>query len=71
MSTMVQNLINLLGIYFVCLFDFPLYIPVNSYGHIGTLPSLYGHSTQHLDVMTSKNLRFICMDAFPGQAQIF
>ena len=29
------------------LFDALIYVPVNSYGHVGTLPSFYGTSTQH------------------------
>ena len=31
---------------FVCLFELILYIPVNSYGHAGTLPPVYGTSVQ-------------------------
>ena len=35
-------------------FDLMLYVPVNSNGHVGTLPPFYGTFTQHLDVMTVK-----------------
>ena len=40
---------------FICLnlFGLMLYVPVNSQGHVGTLPPLYGAFTQNLDVMTS------------------
>ena len=38
---------------FVCLFELMLYVPVNSQGHVGTLPPLYGTFTQNEDVMTS------------------
>ena len=31
---------------FVCLFELMLYVPVNSKGHIGTLPPFYGTFTQ-------------------------
>ena len=50
--------------------------PVNSYGHVWTLPPFYGTSTKNYDVMTSKKcfkynnpsmplskaIRFICKD---------
>ena len=36
-----------------CLFELMLYVPVNSQGHVGTLPPLYGTFTQNEDVMTS------------------
>ena len=32
---------------FVCLFELMLYVPVNSNGHVGTLPPFYGTFTQH------------------------
>ena len=35
---------------------FMLYIPVNSYGHVGTLPPLYETFSQNSDVMTSKKV---------------
>ena len=35
------------------LFELVLYVPVNSQGHVGTLPPLYGTLTQNEDVMTS------------------
>ena len=38
---------------FVCLFELMLYIPVNSHGHVGMLPPLYGTCTQNENVMTS------------------
>ena len=38
---------------FFCLFELMLYVPVNSQGHVGTLPPLYGTFTQNEDVMTS------------------
>ena len=34
------------------LFELMLYVPVNSQGHVGTLPPLYGTFTQNEDVMT-------------------
>ena len=39
--------------FFFCLFELMLYVPVNSQGHVGTLPPLYGTFTQNEDVMTS------------------
>ena len=39
---------------FVCSFELILYVPVNSNGHVGTLPPSYGTFTQHYDVMTLK-----------------
>ena len=41
---------------FFCLnlFELVLYVPVNSQGHVGTLPPHYGTFTQNEDVMTSK-----------------
>ena len=39
---------------FVCLFELILYVPVNSYGHVGTLPPFYWTSTQHQNIMTPK-----------------
>ena len=38
---------------FVCLFELMLYVPVNSSGHVGTLPPLYGTFTQNEGVMPS------------------
>ena len=40
---------------FFCLnlFELMLYVPVNSQGHVGTLPPHYGTFTQNEDVMTS------------------
>ena len=36
-----------------------LYVPVNSYGHVGTLPPFYGTFTQIEDVITSnKGLKY-------------
>ena len=32
---------------FVCLFELLLYIPVNSYGHVRTLPPFYRTFTQN------------------------
>ena len=32
---------------FVCLFELMLYVTVNSNGHVGTLPPIYGTFTQH------------------------
>ena len=32
---------------FVCLFELILYVPVNSYGHVGMLPPFYRTFTQH------------------------
>ena len=32
---------------FLCLFELMLSVPVNSYGHVGTLPSFYGTYTQN------------------------
>ena len=56
----------------VGLFELMLYFPVNSKGHVGTLPPFYGTFTQNVDVMTSnkclkynhptKLQRLICMD---------
>ena len=48
---------------FVHLFELMLYVPVNSYGHVGTLPPLYGTFTQNEGVMTySKRLQmFVCL----------
>ena len=31
----------------ICLFELMLYVPVNSDGHVGTLPPFYGNFTQH------------------------
>ena len=39
---------------FVCLFQLWFSIPVNRYGHVGTLPPLYGTLTQNKKFMTSK-----------------
>ena len=33
---------------------FVVYVPLNSYGHIKTLPPLYGTSSQHWDVVTCR-----------------
>ena len=54
------------------LFELMLNHPVNSYGHVGTLPPFNGTFTQNEDVMTSnkcfkydyptKPTRLICMD---------
>ena len=38
---------------FVCLFELMLYVPDNSYGHVGMLLPFYGTFTQNEDVMTS------------------
>ena len=38
---------------FVCLFELMLYVPVNSLGHVETLPPLFGTPTKNEDVMTS------------------
>ena len=38
---------------FFVLFELTLYVPVNSSGHVWTLPPLYGTFTQNEDVMTS------------------
>ena len=56
---------------FVCL-NLMLNVPVNSQGHVGTLPTFYGTCTQSEDVMTSnmclkyshltKSIRLICID---------
>ena len=35
------------------LFELMIYIPANSQGHVGTLPSFYGTFTQIEDVMNS------------------
>ena len=43
-----------LFIKFECLFELMLNVPVNSYGHVGTLPPFYGTFTQNQDVITSK-----------------
>ena len=39
--------------FLVGLFELMLYIPVNSHGHVGTLPPFYGAFTRNEDVMTS------------------
>ena len=39
---------------FFCWLDMMLYVPVNSYGHVGMLHPFYGTSIQNKDVMTSK-----------------
>ena len=54
------------------LFELMLYVPVNSSGHVGTLPPLYGTFTQNEDVMTfnkclkynhpTKPQRLICVN---------
>ena len=36
------------------LYELMLCVPVNSYGHVGTLPPFYGTFTPNQDVMTSK-----------------
>ena len=38
---------------FVCLFELIFYVPVNSYGHVGTLPPFCGTYTNNQDVMIS------------------
>ena len=43
------------------LFDLLLYIPVNSYGHVGTMPPFYGTSSQLWDVMTYE----MCFKIYP------
>ena len=42
----------------ICLFELMLYVPVNSSGHVGTLPPLYGTFTHNEDVMTSNKCFF-------------
>ena len=39
---------------YMCMFDLMLFIPVNNYSHVGTLPPFYGTSFQHRDIMISK-----------------
>ena len=36
-----------LALKFLCLFELMLSVPVNSYGHVGTLPPYYGTYTQN------------------------
>ena len=53
----------------VCLFELKLYVPVNSNGHVGTLPPFYGTFTQHEDTQNglhkynqpTEPIRLICM----------
>ena len=41
----IYNVLSLLVEYnFVCLFEYMLYVPINSSGHVGTLPPFYGTS---------------------------
>ena len=51
----------------VCLFALMLYVPVNSQGHVGMLPPLYGTFcfTQNEDVMTSNK----CLKYASNQAK--
>ena len=39
--------------FFLFVFELMFYVPVNSSGHVGTLPALYGTFTQNKDVITS------------------
>ena len=41
-------------LFYFCLFELMLYVPVNSYGHVGMLHPFYGTFNQNKDVMTSK-----------------
>ena len=34
----------------ICLFDLIRFVPVHSYGHVGTLPPFCGTSTQHKEL---------------------
>ena len=44
----------------IVLIEMILYVPVNSYGHIGTLPPFYGYGTSvHPETDPSKPLRLI------------
>ena len=73
-STEVHMAVFFFAPKFLCLFELMLGVPVNSYGHVGTLPPFYWTYmyTQNKDVMTSKNrfkynhptkpLRLICMN---------
>ena len=57
LSTLIEQLTSYIyfGMHF-CLFELWLGVLVNSYSHVETLPPFYGTSTQHLDIMTSKNV---------------
>ena len=48
---------------FFHLFELMLYVPVNSYGYVGTLPPFYRTFTQNEGVMTYSKLlqMFVCL----------
>ena len=53
LSAQLSHLVLKTSTIFVCLFELMFNVPVNSYGHVGTLPLFYGTFSQNEDVMTS------------------